>query len=119
MNRQLDGLDDVAGTYLFDVRASVSRLRLNKFFFSLTRPENRERFRADEQAAYRDAGLSDEEIRLLTARDWLGLVRHGANFFAMEKFIRLVGLSNLEVYAAQRGETFEQFMQTRRVPDAR
>ncbi len=70
MNRQLDGLDDVQGTYLFDVRASVNRLRINRFFFSLTRPENRERFRTDEQAAYREAGLSVEEIRLLTARDW-------------------------------------------------
>ena len=119
MNRQLHGLDDVSGTYLFDVRTSVERLRLNKFFFSLTRPENRQRFLANEEQACRDAGLSDEEIRLLQARDWLGLIHHGANFFAMEKFIRLVGRTNLEVYAAQRGETFEEFMKTRRVPDAR
>ena len=28
-------------------------------------------------------------------------------------------MSNLEVYAAMRGETFEDFMKTRRVPDAR
>lgn len=119
MNRQLEGLDDIPGMYLFDVRTSVDRLRLNKFFFGLTRPENRERFLQDEAAACRDAGLSDAEIGLLAARDWIGLIRHGANFFAMEKFIRLVGKSNLEVYAAQRGETLEEFMQTRRVPDAR
>ena len=119
MNRQLQGLDDIAGMYLFDVRTSVDRLRLNKFFFSLTRPENRARFLQDEAAACRDAGLSEEEIRLLAARDWLGLIKHGASFFAMEKFIRLVGKTNLEVYAAQRGETLEEFMQTRKVPDAR
>jgi protocatechuate 4,5-dioxygenase alpha chain len=119
MNRQLEGLEDVGGTYLFDVRTGVRRLRLNKFFVSLTRPENRAQFRADPDQAYRDAGLSDEEVRLLKAHDWLGLIRHGANFFAMEKYIRLVGQTNLEVYAAQRGETFEAFMKTRRVPDAR
>jgi hypothetical protein len=119
VNRQLEGLEDVGGTYLFDVRTSVQRLALNKFFFSLTQPDIRARFLADPEKAWREAGLSDNEIELLKARDWLGLIRHGANFFAMEKFIRLVGKTNLEVYAAQRGETFEEFMQTRRVPDAR
>ena len=52
-------------------------------------------------------------------RDWLGLVRYGVNFFVLEKFARLVGKSNLEVYAAMRGESFEEFLATRRVPEAR
>lgn len=47
-----------------------------------------------------------------------GLIRGGANFFVLEKFARLVGETNLEVYASMRGETFDEFMLTRAVPDA-
>ncbi len=52
-------------------------------------------------------------------RDWLGLVKYGANFFVIEKFARVVRMTNLQVYAIMRGESFEDFMQTRRVPHAR
>ena len=42
-----------------------------------------------------------------------------ALFFVLEKFARVVRMSNLEVYAKMRGESFEDFMKTRRVPEAR
>ena len=119
MNRQLAGADDIAGTYLFDLRASAKALRLNRFFWGLTHANARDRFAADPEATMRDAGLSDVEMELVRARDWLGLVRYGANFFVLEKFARVVRMSNLEVYAEMRGETFDAFMQTRRVPGAR
>lgn len=55
----------------------------------------------------------------MRSRDWPGLVRYGVNFFVLETFARVVRMSNLEVCAAMRGESFEDFMKTRRVPDAR
>jgi len=119
MNVQLEGIEDIPGTYPFDIRMSRRRLKLNRLLWSLRVPELRERFRANEAAVCVEFGLDPEETALLRDRDWLGLVRIGANFFAMEKFARLVGISNLEVYARQRGETFDEFMATRRVPDAR
>jgi hypothetical protein len=82
-------------------------------------PEARAEFSADEQAACEAAGLTAEETRMVRERDWIGLVRYGTNFFVLEKFARLVGETNLEVYAEMRGETFDEFMATRRVPDAR
>jgi protocatechuate 4,5-dioxygenase alpha chain len=85
----------------------------------MVRPEVRERFLADAEAAMAEAGLSEEEKRLVRARDWIGLVRYGVNFFVLEKFARVVRMTNLEVYAKMRGETFEAFMKTRRVPEAR
>jgi len=39
--------------------------------------------------------------------DWIALVRHGVNFFVLEKFARVVKTPNLVVYALMRGETFE------------
>ena len=47
------------------------------------------------------------------------MVRYGANFSVMEKFARVVRKTNLQVYAMMRGESFEDFMKTLRVPSAR
>jgi hypothetical protein len=119
MNPQLAGIERIPGTYPFDLRASVRTLTLNRFFWRMTEPAFRERFRADEEALYADAGLSEEERALVRRRDWLGLVRYGVNFFVLEKFARVLRMSNPDVYAAMRGESLEQFLATRNVPGAR
>lgn len=119
MNPQLQGIEEIPGTYVFDIRQSAKALRLNRFFWGMTQAENRDLFQRSEEAAYEKAGLNEEEKTLIRNRDWLGLIRYGANFFVLEKFARVVRLSNLEVYASMRGETFEEFLRTRRVPDAR
>ncbi len=119
MNPQTQGLEDLAGTYVFDLRVSNRALALNRFFWSMIGAEARARYRADPEAAMAAAGLSETEMRLIRDRDWLGLVQYGANFFVLEKFARVVKMTNLEVYAIMRGESFEDFMKTRRVPAAR
>jgi protocatechuate 4,5-dioxygenase alpha subunit len=119
MNPQLQGIEEVPGTYVFDIRQSTKALRLNRFFWGMTQAEKRELFQRDEEAAYEKAGLDEEEKTLVRKRDWLGLIRYGVNFFVLEKFARVVRMTNLEVYAAMRGETLEEFLKTRQVPDVR
>lgn len=117
-NPQIEGIGEIEGTYPFDIATGVARTRLNRFFWDLRKPEIRERFLADEDAACRAAGLTEDEIELVRERNWIGLIRAGANFFVLEKFARVVGETNLEVYAEMRGETYEEFMATRQVPGA-
>ena len=119
MNPQLEGIETIEGTYPFDLRTSLKTLRLNRFFWNLRLTDRRELFQRDEEEAMGQADLTEEEKALVRSRDWLGLVRYGANFFVLEKFARVVRMTNLEVYARMRGETFEEFLKTRRVPDAR
>lgn len=119
MNPQLAGIERVPGTYVFDLATSVRTLRLNRFFWRMTDPAYRERFRADEEGLFAQEGLTEAERALVRRRDWLGMVRYGVNFFVLEKFARVVKLSNPEVYASMRGETLEQFLATRNVPGAR
>ena len=119
MNPQLEGIESLSGTYPFDLRASIKTLRLNRFFWNLRLADQRELFQRDEEAAMREAGLIDAEKVLVRARDWLGLVQYGVNFFVLEKFARVVRMSNLEIYARMRGESFDEFLKTRRVPEAR
>lgn len=119
MNPQLSGIDELSGTYVFDVRTSHRAFRINRFFWRMTEPAWRARFLAEPDALMREAGLTEEEQRLVQFRDWIGLLRHGTNFFVMEKLARVTKLSNLEVYAAMRGESLDEFLTTRRVPECR
>lgn len=119
MNPQLAGLEDLEGTYVFDLRTSHRALKLNRFLWNMISADMRDRFKADPEKTMTEAGLKDEEKALVRAQDWIGLIRYGASFFVLEKFARVAGRTNLEVYAMMRGETFDEFMKTRRVPDCR
>ena len=119
MNPQLQGVEELAGTYTFDLRTSHRTFGLNRFFWRLTDPAWREQVVADEEAAMREAGLSAQEQQLVRARDWIGLIRYGTILFVLEKFARVVKQSNLEVFAAMRGEALDEFLQTRRAPECR
>ena len=119
MNPQLAGVEDIPGTYIFDLRTSNRTLKLNRFFWQMIGKAWRDRFEADPEQLMTEVGLNEREKELVRARDWLGLIQYGANFFVLEKFARVSKTTNLEVYAFMRGESLEDFMKTRRVPDAR
>ncbi len=119
MNPQLAGAESIPGTYVFDLRTSNRALKLNRFFWQMIGKPWRDRFAADPELLMADAGLSGHEKQMVRACDWIGLIRYGANFFVLEKFARVAKVTNLEVYASMRGESFEDFMKTRRVPEAR
>lgn len=109
----LQGAEDLPGTYPFTLERSVKAYRLNRFLHGLVQPERRAAFLADEARACTDAGLSDEERTLLRQRDWRGLIHYGVIFFMLEKLGAVIGVSNLHIYAAMRGETLEAFQRTR------
>jgi gallate dioxygenase len=118
MVRQLAGAEALEGTYPFTLARSVKGYRLNKFLHRMIEPAHRERFLADEDGAMRAAGLPEEERDMVRRRDWRALIRYGASFFMLEKLGAVVGISNLHIYAAMRGETLEAFQQTRNAPGA-
>ncbi len=55
---------------------------------------------------------------MVRRRDWRALIHYGAIFFVLEKLGAVVGVSNLHIYAAMRGETLEEFQKTRNAPGA-
>ena len=58
------------------------------------------------------------ERDLVARRDWRGLMHRGAIFFALERLGAVVGVSNLPIYAAMRGQSLEEFQRTRNPPGA-
>ncbi len=113
MARQLKGAEELKGTYPYTLDRSARGYRVNRFLHELVDPGARARFRADEEAAYRDAELSEEESALVRRRDWRGLIHHGVTFFVLEKLGAVLGLSNIDIYAAMRGQSVEEFQKTR------
>jgi gallate dioxygenase len=41
------------------------------------------------------------------------LIQYGAIFFVLEKLAAVLGIPNLQVYAAMRGQSLDEFMKTR------
>jgi gallate dioxygenase len=118
INEQLAGIEKLEGTYPFNLERSVKTYRVSDFLHRLIEPAHRARFRTDEAAAMREAGLSAEEHCLIRDRDWRGLMHYGVIFFLLEKLAAVVGVSNLHVYAALRGQTLAEFQKTRNAPGA-
>ena len=50
---------------------------------------------------------------MIRTRDWRAMIQYGVSFFMLEKLGAVVGVSNLHIYAAMRGETLEDFQKTR------
>ncbi len=118
MERELAGAENLAGTHPFTLAVSHRAYRLNRYLHDMIYPAHRERFLAEPEASFDAAGLSDEERTLLRQRDWDGLIRYGCIFFGLEKLGAVVGVSNLHIYAAMRGQTLEAFQATRNAPNA-
>jgi len=117
-DEQLAGVESLAGTYPYTLARSVKAYRINKFLHSLVEPSIRARFLADEEASFAEAGLTGEERDLIRRRDWRGLIHYGTIFFVLEKLGAVLGLSNLHIYAAMRGQSLEEFQKTRNAPTA-
>jgi gallate dioxygenase len=115
---ELRGVERLQGTYPFTLERSVKSYRINDYLHRMIEPGHREAFRQDPEASFEAAGLSEEERDLIRRRDWRGLMHYGAIFFVLEKLGAVVGVSNLHIYAAMRGQSLEDFQKTRNAPAA-
>jgi protocatechuate 4,5-dioxygenase alpha chain len=113
-----NGLRPIPDTAIFDLRASRRGYRLNKLCGSLCSPANRAAFRQDEEGYMQRFGLSQAEKELVRKRDFAGLIAAGTNIYFMLKIGAVTGNSLYRMGAQMRGESYEQFLSTRRFKDA-
>jgi len=113
INHELKGIEKIQGTYPYTLDRSVKAYRLNKFLHSLTNPEWRAKFRADKEALFATSGLTEEEKTLVRELNWRGMIHYGVIFFMLEKLGAVVGVGNIDIYAAMRGQTVPEFQKTR------
>jgi gallate dioxygenase len=110
---ELTNVEKLDGTYPFSIEMAVRAYRINDYLHRMVEPAHRAAFLADPEASFDAAGLTPQERDLIRRRDWRGLMHYGAIFFGLEKLGAVVGVSNLHIYAAMRGQTLEEFQRTR------
>jgi gallate dioxygenase len=113
MQHEVAGAEKLEGTYPYTLGRSVKAYRLNKFLHRLIQPAHRAKFLADPEATFEEAQLTAEERRMVRDRAWRELIHYGVIFFLLEKLGAVVGISNLHIYAAMRGQSLEDFQKTR------
>jgi gallate dioxygenase len=118
MNYQLKGIEKLEGTYPYTLARSLKGYRLTHFLHELVHPEHRKRFLDDPETLFKEFNLTEEECDLVRRRDWRGMIHYGVSFFMLEKLGAVLGVSNLHIYAAMRGQPFEEFIKTRNAPGA-
>lgn len=101
--------DDIPGTYVFDGKTAHSAYGMNKLLFSFNRAENRKAFDEDPEAYCDKFGVTPEQKEALVKRDFLQMLRLGANIYYAAKLAVPAGTSVQDAGAAFQGITTEEF----------
>ncbi len=101
--------DDIPGTRVFTAKRARAGYHLNQFAMSLMKPENRERFKADERA-YLDAWpMSEEQKQGVLDRDYNRLLDLGGNVYFLAKVFSTDGLSFVQAVSTMTGMSVEDY----------
>ena len=109
----------IADTSIFDLRLSRRGRRLNRLCEALCSPQERDAFKRDEEGFMSRFGLTEAEKTLIRKRDFQGLIDAGMNIYSMLKVGSATGNGLYQMGAQMRGESYAQFLSTRKISDAR
>jgi protocatechuate 4,5-dioxygenase alpha chain len=101
--------DDIPGTTVFTAQRSHEGFHLNQFCMSLKRPENRERFKADERTYLDEWPMTEAQKRAVLARDYNAMIDLGGNIYFLAKIFATDGLSFQTAAASMTGMTNEEY----------
>jgi protocatechuate 4,5-dioxygenase alpha chain len=99
----------IEGTTLFDGEQAQKGYALNRMCFSFNSAENREAFRANEDAYCAKYGLTVEQRIAVKRRNVLDLIAAGGNVYYLAKLAGIFGLNVQEIGAQQTGMSVEAF----------
>lgn len=105
--------DTLPAVPLFDRARQLRGYRLNKMAMALTKPAERDAYRADEDAFLARFGLDAEEISAVKARDWSEMIRLGGNVFYILKLAAITPAKMTEIGARQVGIDHDIFLRER------
>jgi protocatechuate 4,5-dioxygenase alpha chain len=100
---------DVPGTTIFDTDQSRKGYWLNQFCMSLMRPENRERFKADERAYLDDWQMTEEQKQAVIDRDLNRMIALGGNIYFLAKIGATDGKSFQQMAGSMTGMTEDEY----------
>jgi protocatechuate 4,5-dioxygenase alpha chain len=111
--RQIDPDRLPHGTYLNTGQNAMQGLKVNRLCYDLRKQSERDAFLADPEARMQHYELAEADRELIRVRDWLGLVKRGANVFPLLRLSQLCGDGLAGTGAQMRGQTLEDYLATR------
>jgi protocatechuate 4,5-dioxygenase alpha chain len=101
--------EDIPGTRVFTAARARQGYHLNQFAMSLMKPENRERWKADERAYLDEWPLSEEQKQGVLDRDYNRLLDLGGNIYFLAKVFSTDGKSFLQAVSTMSGMSLEDY----------
>jgi protocatechuate 4,5-dioxygenase, alpha chain len=101
--------DDIPGTTVFTAKRARAGYHLNQFAMSLMKPENRERWKADERAYLDGWKMSDAQKEAVLARDYNKCLALGGNVYFLSKIFSSDGLSFAEAVSTMTDMSFPEY----------
>jgi protocatechuate 4,5-dioxygenase, alpha chain len=111
IHEYLAELEDIPGTRVFTAKRARKGYWINQFSMSLMKPENRERWKADEKAYLDEWTLSDEAKAAILARDYNALLELGGNIYFLSKIFSSDGLPFAEAVSTMTDMSWPEYRQ--------
>jgi protocatechuate 4,5-dioxygenase, alpha chain len=105
------GFEDIPGTRVFTAARAKQGYELNQFCMSLMKPENRERFKANERAYLDEWPMTGDQKQAVLDRDYNKLLDNGGNIYFLAKIFATDGLSYLQAVSTMTGMPIEDYQQ--------
>lgn len=102
-------LDDIPGTRVYTAMRARQGYWLNQFAMSLMKPENRDRWKADERAYLADWAMTDEQKEAVLARDYNRLLDLGGNIYFLAKVFSTDGKNFLQAVSTMTGMSVDEY----------
>ncbi len=101
--------EDIPGTTVFTAKRARAGYHLNQFAMSLMKPENRERWKADERAYLDGWKMSEAQKEAVLARDYNKCLALGGNVYFLSKIFSTDGLSFAEAVSTMTDMSFPEY----------
>ena len=101
--------DDIPGTIVFTAERSHQGFHLNQFCMSLMKPQNRDRFKANERAYLDEWPMTEAQKQAVLDRDYNAMMALGGNVYFLAKIFSSDGISFQTAAASMTGMTVDEY----------
>lgn len=105
----LQELEDIPGTRVYTAARARRGYWMNQFAMSLMKPENRDRWKADEAAYLSEWPMSAEQKQAILDRDYNRCLDLGGNIYFLAKVFSTDGLSFVQAVSTMTGMSVEDY----------
>ena len=111
IHEYLAELDDIPGTRVYTAKRARQGYWINQFAMSLMKAENRERFKADEDAYLAEWTLPEGAREAVRKRDYNALLDLGGNVYFLSKLFSTDGLPFAEAVSTMTDMSWPEYRQ--------